>query len=399
MEHQMKQSIKALVGIVAVSSVLVMSGVSASAATSGAKSAVSNAVSAKQAAAAAAVVAKVSAPINKFVAPGAAVKNVKSFAGKTVYYIPATLTVPLFSIQETGLKAAFGAVGAQLKTCDAKSNPQDLATCLGQAVDAKAAAVVIGSLPVAMAPTAFQAVVDAHIPLVITLVGAGAMQGDGKDYSDLSKVGYLTQNGVEIQAWNANAVIADSKARANVLAIEVTDTEATKAWTEYGALGTYKAACSACKTTVIQTTTGTIDKVASLVSAKLVADPTIKYVQVPFDGFVQPVQQGIQSAGRTDVKIVSGDGYLDVLQGMKAKKQVIADTAFNVFATGWYAADQVLRLATGSKAVANEVFPLRRMITPTNVKTLDLTAKGQADGSWFGKADYINGFLKLWGLK
>ena len=391
----MKNPMKVLVGLAAATSILALSACSA-ATTDGNNN--SSGPTAPEAIAAAAVVAGVSSAADTFTPTGPALSGV-NFAGKTVYYIPATLQVPLFTIQEAGVKAAFGAVGAQVKTCDAKSNPQDLATCLGQAVDGKAAAVIIGSLPVSMAPTAFQAVVDAGIPLVITLVGDEAVPGDAAVYSDSSKVGYVTQNGIEIQAWNANAVIADSSATANVLAVEVTDTEATKLWTELGALGTYAAACKACKVEKIETTTGTIDKVASLVSAKLVANPDIKYIQIPFDGFVQPVTQGIQAAGRTDVKIVSGDGYLDVLQNMKAGGPVIADTGFNVFATGWYAADQTLRIATGAGAVEKLQFPLRRMITPSNVGELDLTAAGQQSGLWYGKADYMAGFLQLWGVK
>lgn len=389
----MKHSIKALVGIVAASSLLLLSACSAGSTDGNTNTGEQTA----EAAAAAAVVKAVSSPVDEFVAPGPAITGVGAFAGKTVYYIPATLQVALFTIQEAGLKAAFGAVGAEVKTCDAKSNPQDLASCLGQAVDAKAAAVVIGSLPVSLAPTAFKAVTDANIPLVITLVSDTALPGDDAVYSDLSKVGYVTQNGIEIQAWNANAVIADSNGTANVLVVTVTDTEATKLWSEIGALGTYAQACPNCKTDKIETTTGTIDKVASLVSAKLVADPDLKYIQVPFDGFVQPVIQGIQAAGRDDVKIVSGDGYLDVLQKMGNGNTVIADTAFNVFATGWYAADQVLRIATGAGAVEKPVFPLRRMITPENVGSLDLTPEGQGSGSWFGKADYMGGFMQLWG--
>lgn len=389
----MKISMKALVGIVAASSVLLLSACS----TGTTDATATQEAQSPEAAAAAAVVQAVSSPVDEFQAPGPAISGVSAFKGKTVYYIPATLQVSLFTIQEAGLKAAFGSVGAQVKTCDAKSNPQDLASCLGQAVDAKAAAVVIGSLPVSMASTAFKAVTDANIPLVITLVSDGANPGDAPVYSDPMKVGYVTQNGIEIQAWNANAVIADSNGTANVLAVQVTDTEATKMWTEYGALATYANACKACKVEKIETTTGTIDKVASLVSAKLVANPDIKYVQIPFDGFVQPVTQGIQASGRTDVKIVSGDGYLDVLQSMSKGGNVIADTAFNVFATGWYAADQVLRIATGAGAVEKAVFPLRRMITPGNVSTLDLTPEGQASGSWFGKADYMAGFAQLWG--
>lgn len=394
----MKHHIKARIGVVAISSIFALAacgGASgASKVTTGTASAVSS-----EARAAAKIVNAVSSPLNTFKAPGSSLTSVSEFKGKTVYYIPATLQVSLFTIQEAGLQAAFGAVGAQVKTCDAKSNPQDLASCLSQAVDSKAAAVVIGSLPVSMAPTAFKSVVDAGIPLVITLVSDGAQPGDPAVYSDPTKVGYVTQNGVEIQAWNANAVIADSNAKASVLAVEVTDTQATKLWTEIGAIGTYAAACKKCKVTKIMATTGTIDKVASLVSAKLVANPSIKYVQVPFDGFVQPVIQGIQAAGRKDIKIVSGDGYLNVLQRMKSGNSHLADTGFNVFATGWYAADQVLRIATGAGAVQKEVFPFRRMFTKRNVGTLALTAAGQNSGSWFGKADYMAGFLHLWGLK
>lgn len=391
----MKNRMKGLVGAVAIASIFALTACSSGPAADD----TSSGPTAPEAVAAAEVVAAVSSPVDEFTAPGDAVTGVDSFKGKTVYYIPATLQVALFTIQEAGLKAAFGAVGANVQTCDAKSNPQDLASCLGQAVDANAAAVVIGSLPVSLAPTAFQAVVDANIPLVITLVSDGALPGDAPAYADPKKVGYVTQNGIEIQAWNANKVIADSNAEASVLVVEVTDTEATKLWSEIGALGTYAQACPKCKTDKIETTTGTIDKVASLVSAKLVANPEIKYIQVPFDGFVQPVTQGIQAAGRDDVKIVSGDGYLDVLQSMKAGGIVIGDTGFNVFATGWYAADQVFRIASGAGAVEKLVFPFRRMFTADNVGTLDLTPEGQGNGSWFGKADYIGGFMQLWGLK
>jgi ABC-type sugar transport system substrate-binding protein len=92
------------------------------------------------------------------------------------------------------------------------------------------------------------------------------------------------------------------------------------------------------------------------------------------------------------------DAFLDVLQGMKNGSPMVADTGYNLFAAGWYMTDQALRMMTGGKAVEKEVFPFRRMFTPANVGTLDLTAKGQESGSWYGKADYMGGFAKLWGL-
>lgn len=391
----MRKSIKVLGGVVAIASIFALSACSGSDDSGGG----STGALTPEAEAAAKIVEQVSQPVDEFTAPGPEVSGVQSFAGKTVYYIPATLQVALFTIQEAGLKAAFGNVGASVQTCDAQSNPQGLATCLSQAVDASAAAIIIGSLPVSMAPTAFQSVVDANIPLVMTLVGDTALPGDPEVFSDVKKVGYVTQNGIEMQAWNANAVIANSNGQANVLAVMVTDNEQTKAWTQVGALGTYEEACPKCTVETVETTVATIDKVASLVSAKLVANPKINYIQVPFDGFVQPVTQGIQAAGRDDVKIVSGDSYLDVLQTMKSGGPIIADSGYNVFATGWYAADQAFRIASGAGAVEKEVFPLRRMFTPDNVGSLDLTPEGQESGLWFGKADYIGGFLKLWGVK
>lgn len=391
----MNTRLKVLGGAVAIASIFALTGCSSG---DGGQDADGGSLSA-EAAAAAKVVEAVSAPVDEFTAPGPEVTGAKDFAGKTVYYIPAILQVPLFKIQEAGVKAAFGAVGAQVQTCDAKSNPQDLATCLDQAVSANAAAVVVGSQPVAASPTAFQAVVDAGIPLVVTLVGDTALPGDAEVFSDTKKVGYVTQNGIEMQAWNANAVIADSNAEATVLVVHVTDNPVTSSWTQIGALGAYKDGCTKCEVLEIETSNGVIDKLPTAISAELTKNPNIKYIQVPFDGFVQPIRDGINAAGRDDVKIVSGDSYLDVLQSMKDGGNVVADSGYNVFATGWYAADQVFRIASGQGAVEKEAFPFRRMFTPENVGSLDLTPEGQESGSWYGKADYIGGFSKLWGLK
>lgn len=387
----MKKSMKALAGIVAVAGVVALAGCSSDGGSSASTEVTNpNAVMAGEA------ILPIQQPVNEFTAPGPAI-DASSLKGKTVYYVPATMQVPLFSILEQGLKASFGVAGIDVVTCDAKVNPQDLASCLGQAVDAKAGAVIVGSLPYVMAPNAFDAVAAAGIPLVIGLVGDSAQQGDSAAMSDPTKVGYVTPNFIEMQAWSAMAVIHDSNAAANVLVVQATDTEATKAWTEYGALPTYADMCPDCKVTTLQTTTSELDKLPSLISAKLVADPSITYIHSTFDSLTQSIQQGVQTAG-SNAKIVSMDAYLDVLQGMKANGQVVADTGYNLFAAGWYMTDQALRLMTGTTAVEKEVFPLRRMFTPANVGDLDLTPAGQESGLWYGTADYPGGFAKLWGL-
>ena len=389
----MNKSIKALVGIAAVASIVGLAGCSAGSTDGG-----TTEITDPQAVMAGEAVLPFQLAVDEFTAPGPAIENVASLAGKTVYYIPATMQVPLFAIVEQGLQASFGPLGITVVTCDGKVNPQDLASCLGQAVDAQAGAVIVGSLPYQMAPNAFDAVTAAGIPLVFGLLGDSAGQGDPASMSDLSKVGYVTPNFVEMQALNAMAVIHDSNAAANVLVVEATDTEATKAWMEYGAIPTYADMCPNCKVTVLTTTTSELDKLPSLISAKLVADPEITYIHSTFDSLTQSIQQGVQSAGSTNVKIVSMDAYLDVLQGMKANGQVVSDFGYNLFAAGWYMTDQALRMMTGGQAIEKEKFPFRRMFTPANVGDLDLTAAGQESGSWYGTADYMGGFSALWGL-
>lgn len=341
--------------------------------------------------AAAEVVATASLPYDDFVDPGPALGDLSALAGGTVYYVPATLSVPIFNNVAEALSDSLGRADISVVVCDGKANPADVASCLGQAVDAGASAVITHGIPSEMAPVAFDSVTAAGIPLLITQIQP-AGPGDPK------MVGYLTPNTIEMQTWNTNWIIADSNAAATVLVIKVTDNDATAMWTDVGALAVYEQACPDCTVDVIETNTGQLDKLPSLVSARLVANPDITYVQAPFDLTVQPVVQGIQTAGRDDVQVVSMDGGLSVMQDLAAGKLVSSEVGFDSKALGWYAADQVLRMMTGMESVQNFSFPLRRLFTTESASTLTLTPEAEASGEWYGEADYQAGLLKLWGL-
>jgi ribose transport system substrate-binding protein len=294
-----------------------------------------------------------------------------ALAGGTVYYVPATLSVPIFNNVAEALSDSLGLADISVVVCDGKANPADVASCLAQAVDASASAVITHGIPSEMAPVAFESVTAAGIPLLITQIQP-AGPGDPK--------------------------MVDSNATATVLVIKVTDNDATAMWTDVGALAVYEQACPDCTVDVIETNTGQLDKLPSLVSARLVANPDITYVQAPFDLTVQPVVQGIQTAGRDDVQVVSMDGGLSVMQDLAAGKLVSSEVGFDSRALGWYAADQVLRMMTGMESVQNFSFPLRRLFTTESASTLSLTPEAEASGEWYGEADYQAGLLTLWGL-
>ena len=337
-------------------------------------------------------VAAAAPAIQAFKAPGPALTNVKSLAGKTVYYIPATAVVPLFKAVGDSMTAALETAGVKVQVCDGKSNPASIADCFGQAVTAKAGAIVAGSIPAELAPNAFAAATAAGIPIVNTLtVPAGP--GDPK------LVGYVTPNFIGFQQIMADYVIANSNAMGEVLMVEITDTPATKIWAEAGALAEYKAHCQKCKVTTIALNTSQFSKLPSLISTALIKNPNIKWVHSEADFAVQPIMQGLQASPKgSQVSVVSMDGSLPVLQLVKGGRTVKADMGYNLNAFGWYAADQAMRMMTGASSVQMEQFPYNRLFQQGNTSRLTLTPAAQNTGEWYGSTDYQAGFKKLWGV-
>lgn len=354
-------------------------------------SASADASSNPQAAAAQEIVDQATQPAPAFSAPGPALKDVGSLEGKSVYFVPATYQVPVFQAVAGSLKGALGPAGIDVEVCDGKSNPANMASCIQQAIDAKAGAIITGSIPEDLVSVAFQSAKDAGIPIVNTMT-APAGPGDPK------QVGYLTPDYITLQSQSASSVIADSGAAAQVLYVEITDTPATILWAEKGALATYEKSCPDCEVTVVKVNTGQIDKLPSLVTSELTKNPDIGYVQTEVDFTVQPTVEGLQAANATSVKIAGMDGTLATLQMLADGQFVMSEVGFNADALAWYAADQALRMMSGESAVVNEDFPYHRMFTAANVGDLSLTPEAEKTGEWYGPTDYQDGFLELWGL-
>jgi ribose transport system substrate-binding protein len=386
-----KKSLRVLGAAAAVAGLSVLAGCSGATDPAGAGSSESAADLSAEARAARDIVDAAAAPTDEFTPPGPPVDG-SAIAGKTVFFIPATLQVPSLSGLADLVTDAFSNVDATVQVCDAKANPADAASCLAQAVDSGAAAVITSGFPREFAPAGFDAVTAAGIPLVNTLTET---TGDG----DPAQIGYVSYDSPELQSWMTNWVIADSDAKANVLAIKVTDTPSTTAWADLGIIQTYDEKCADCSVEVLEINTGQYDRLPSLVSSALVANPDITYVQSEFDSALPAISQGIQSAARDDMKVVSVDGYLSTLQDLGSGRLVQASAAADYEALSWYIADAAVRLVAGSPAVQDLDFPFLRAFTAENVGELDLTPEGEASGAWFGDADYQAGFLELWGIQ
>jgi ribose transport system substrate-binding protein len=343
------------------------------------------------AAAAQQAVEQASATASAFTAPGPELPDLASLKGKTVFFVPATYQVPVFQAVEGALEGALSKADIKVEVCDGKSNPSNMASCMQQAIDAKAGAIITGSIPEELVPVAFESARKAGVP-VVNLMTAPAGPGDP------TQVAYLTPDYFALQALSAQWVIADSNAAAKVLYVEITDTPATVLWAEQAALPTYEKSCPSCEVTVVKINTSQLDKLPSLVTSELTKNPDISYVQTEVDFVVQPTIEGLQAANATSVKISGMDGTLAALQLLKGGQFVNSEVGFNADALAWYAADQAMRMMSGQPASTNVTFPYQRMFTADNIGELDLSPEAEKTGEWYGPTDYQDGFLGLWGL-
>ena len=288
--------------------------------------------------------------------PGAPLKNVKSLAGKTVWYIPITEKVEFFQAVTSGLKTALGKAGVNLRSCSGEANPSATAACINQAVDSKAGAIMVDGIPIAVAAQAFGAAQAAKIPVLVTdqdppPAGVpGAVKGIGD-----SKLAYASFDAVKLEAGMADWIVADSNGKANVLVSELTDSPSTQAWIQQGAIAELRKLCPGCSTAISKINIASLQLVPSKVSSDLLRHQDTNYVLSEFDATIQPIQAGVQQAGFANkVKGVSSTGLLSGLQLIKSGNFIHADMGLDYAYQGWAIADEVMRMMLGQQPVAEK---------------------------------------------
>jgi ribose transport system substrate-binding protein len=346
---------------------------------------------------ASAVVASLSRPATSFPAPGPALKDVKALKGKTVWYIPISLSVPVFTIGNSALHTALAKVGVGEHACSGEANPSATAACINQAVARGASAIITDAVPVALAANAFANAEAHHIPVLIVNQlppprgVPGAVHGVGND-----RLAYALLQDSSLVGAEADWVIADSHGKAHVLMMPFTDSPSTLAYAA-SAEAVFRRDCPGCKVTVQKVGLANATLIPSQTSAALLKNPGIQYVVPEFDAVLQPVGAGIQQTSSAQhVKVVTAGGDLPALQEIKAGR-VALDAGEDFPYAGWADADEVMRMMLGMPVVTEHV-PVR-LFTAANVGSLHLTPAAQASGEWYGSNAYTTMFEHLWGVR
>lgn len=346
---------------------------------------------------ASAVVANLSHTVTSFPAPGPALKNVKSLKGKTVWYIPVSLSVPVFAIGNSALHTALGKAGISEHACSGESNPSATSACINQAVASGAGAIITDAVPVVLASNAFANAERHHIPVLIVNQlppphgVPGAVHGAGSD-----KLAYALLQDSTLVGAEADWVIADSHGKANALLMPFTDSPSTLAYGAH-AQAIFHSDCPGCKVTVQKVGLANATLIPSQTSAALLKHQGTQYVIPEFDAVLQPVGQGIQQTSSSQhLKVVTAGGDLPALQEIKAGR-LAADVGQDFPYEGWADADEVMRMMLGMRVVSEHV-PVR-FFTAANIGSLRLTPAAQASGEWYGSSGYTTMFERLWGVR
>lgn len=338
--------------------------------------------------------AQQSQPIESVTNPGGPI-DAKDLAGKTVFYIPLVGKAEYFQLVDQILKSTFTEVGVKLQTCDGQANPSGIGACLDQAVNSKADAVITDYIPYELAPTSFDKLVTAGIPVYVAGESApdGVKQTDTLRFDNPDVYQQAEMEGI------MNAAIADSDGKGHILFLNTEDDPAVKRAGQY-AQEYVKKACPDCVLTTKRVTISQIQNVPSLVSSTLVSDPSIKYVIPQYDSYLPPAITGVQSSGKAeDVKLSSANASLANLPPVKTNPQVIAAVGFDTAYSAWRMVDASLRLMAGE--VPPETYPISvRAFNKDNVGDLTLTPEAQSTGEWFGDNQaWQNEFRKTWGIQ
>jgi ribose transport system substrate-binding protein len=189
----------------------------------------------------------------------------------------------------------------------------------------------------------------------------------------------------------ADAVIDDSEGKANVLMVGIQGINSGDI-VDKAERAEYEKNCPGCK---VKEVSLTLDQIGGgtlqAVTSALTSDPTITHIVPTFDILAAGVIASMNTANRSEIKVVSFGGTSDVMAMLAdPDSPVIADVAEPIAWTAYANLDQAFRLMLGMDPVL-EATPAR-LFDKDNVSEAG-DAPSYAEG--FG-SDFVDGFLELW---
>jgi ribose transport system substrate-binding protein len=298
-----------------------------------------------------------------------------------IFHVACNLALEGCSKIANGIKAGTQAIGYKFKLCNGGTTANQINACFQQAIAAHPTAIVVNGIGQSDAANSFAAAAKAKVPIV------GSFTGDPPGIKDV--VTEVAGNTCTQQAKTiADAIIADSKGKANVLFVG-TNTYTCNIQRQRGFLSEMKT----CPTCTVSTLSFAIDAISSTLPTQLQSalqsNPNLTYVVGTFDAVALAATQAIRQAGKaSSIKVAGFDGDAPDLQLVKNHDIQMWDDVTGGGEPGFAAVDAAARHAAGK--------PVPKV---TNVTTLLVTAGNYSKIAplYQGPRGYAKQFLKLWG--
>ena len=232
-----------------------------------------------------------------FVAPGPAFDAAARLRGKTIFEIPITSEVPFIAAVEGGMRQAAAKVGARLVVYPNQGKPEQWAQGIRTAIAERADAITLFAQdPRLLAPQIAQAKMAGIPVVVVRTTGEGEpcqTDDSGHAYGAACVPGPFEQAGRLEADW----VIVDSRAKADVLVVTSNDARSTVPLTR-GLMDEFHRLCPGLRPAVRGRPDPAMGhELRGEVQSALVRDPGIDYVIPIYDSMSQYAVPAIKRAG------------------------------------------------------------------------------------------------------
>ncbi|HUA03963.1 MAG TPA: substrate-binding domain-containing protein [Solirubrobacteraceae bacterium] len=299
----------------------------------------------------------------------------------TIFHVACNLALEGCTKLANGIKAGTLAIGYQFKLCNGGTTANQINECFTQAIAAHPTAIVVNGIGESDAANSFAAAAKAGVPIV------GSFTGDSPGINGV--VTEVAGNTCAQQAKTvANAIIADSKGKANVLWVG-TNTYTCNIQRQQGFLDQMKT----CPTCTVKTLSFAIDAITSQLPSQLQSalqsNPNLTYVVGTFDAVALAATQAIRQAGKADsIKVAGFDGDAPDLQLVKEGSIQMWDDVTGGGEPGYAAVDAAARHAV-NKQVPKVTDITTMLVTKSNYS--------QIAPAYQGPSGYEQQFKQLWG--
>ncbi|MDQ7911225.1 sugar ABC transporter substrate-binding protein [Phytohabitans sp. ZYX-F-186] len=320
-----------------------------------------------------------------FQAQGPAI-DAKAAAGKSVFFVPNTSTIPFTLAVQKAFEQIAGSVGVNLTVWPSTGQTSQWVQGIEQAIAQKADVIVLAAPPQLLAPQLAQAAA-AGIPVVVPHQYDPTMPIP----ANVAAVAYAPFT--DAARLMADWAILQRDAAAHALVITTNESPPSKPMAEAIA-DEFAKHCPKCTATEINVPAADwASKMQSEVQAALLKDPGIDYVIPLFDSSSQYVASAITAAGKKgSVGIATFNNTPFVLEMLQNKNVVEMEVGESIAWIGYVTMDQALRILVGQPPLTNASSPLR-VFTGDNIGELGTPPQNEA-----GYTGYVDGYRKLWGL-